>query len=67
MDSNNPKILAIDDNSDNLISLKALIKDVFPAYVTLLAANGKKGIELAELEDPDINLHDEIMPDIDSL
>lgn len=65
MDIGKTKILAIDDNSDNLISIKALIKDIFPDYVTLVANNGKKGIELAELEDPDVILLDVIMPEMD--
>ena len=59
------KILAIDDNQDNLISLKALIKDTFPDAQTLTALNGGQGLELAAGEDPDVILLDIVMPDID--
>ena len=60
-----PKILAIDDISDNLISLKAIIDDAFPGSVFLTALNGPKGIELAIANNPDVILLDIIMPDMD--
>jgi len=59
------KILAIDDNSDNLISLKAILQDVFPEVVVLTALNGQKGIELAVAENPDVILLDIVMPGMD--
>ena len=59
------KILAIDDNQDNLISLKALIKDVFPDALTLTVTSGRKGLELAASEDPDVILLDIVMPGMD--
>ena len=59
------KILAIDDNQDNLITLKALINDAFPEAVTLTALNGTKGLELAGTEDPDLILLDIVMPGMD--
>ena len=59
------KILAIDDNKDNLISLKALIMDAFPDSIVLMALNGPTGITLAVENDPDVILLDIIMPDID--
>ena len=59
------KILAIDDNNDNLISLKAILKDVFPEVVVLTALNGPRGIELAEAENPDVILLDIVMPGMD--
>ena len=65
MENRKIKILAIDDNQDNLISIKALIKEAFPEVLTLTAINGKKGIELAAAEDPDVILLDIIMPDMD--
>jgi len=58
-------ILAIDDNKDNLISIKALIKEAFPDALTLTALNGIKGLELAVLENPDVILLDIVMPDMD--
>ncbi len=65
MESKKIKILAIDDNTDNLISVKALIKDIFPAALTYTATSGEKGIEIAAAEDPFVILLDIIMPDMD--
>ena len=59
------KILAIDDNKDNLISLKALIKEAFPDVTILIALSGEKGLELAAAEDPDVILLDIVMPVMD--
>ncbi len=65
MESRETKILAIDDNNDNLISIKALIEDAFPLAITFTADNGKRGLELAESEDPDVILLDILMPGMD--
>lgn len=62
---NKIKILAIDDNRDNLITLKALIKDSFPDVLTLTATNGETGLIMASEEDPDIILLDIVMPVMD--
>ncbi|MFH0729847.1 MAG: response regulator [Pseudomonadota bacterium] len=62
---NNLKILAIDDNRDNLTSLKAVVSDKLPGVRVLTALNGSKGIELALAEDPDVILLDIVMPDMD--
>lgn len=59
------KILAIDDNNDNLISLRAIINDAFPGSTTYFALNGQKGIELAVENNPDVILLDIIMPEMD--
>jgi PAS domain S-box-containing protein len=59
------KILAIDDNLDNLISLKAVISDTFPEATLLTSTNGLQGIELAVAEDPDVILLDIFMPGMD--
>ncbi|MEI7980162.1 MAG: response regulator [Bacteroidota bacterium] len=59
------KILAVDDNRDNLISLKALIREAFPEATLLTASDGSKGIELAVAEDPDVILLDILMPGMD--
>lgn len=59
------KILAIDDQPDNLLSLKALIKDQFKNAQVYTSLSGSKGIELAILENPDVILLDVIMPGLD--
>lgn len=65
MENSKVKILAIDDNQDNLISLKALISEAFPGLTTLLALSGTSGLELAKTEDPDVVLLDIVMPGMD--
>ncbi len=59
------KILAIDDIRDNLTVLKAVIEDAFPKAAVYTALNGKDGIELASIVDPDVILLDIIMPEMD--
>ncbi|MCX6278822.1 MAG: PAS domain S-box protein [Bacteroidetes bacterium] len=59
------KILAIDDNPDNLIVIKAVLSTAFTDLTVITATTGKKGIELAESENPDVILLDLIMPDMD--
>ncbi len=62
---NTIKVLAIDDNFDNLISIKAVINDVFENATVYTASSGLKGIEIAIREDPDVILLDIIMPEMD--
>ena len=59
------KILAIDDNKDNLISLRAIVQDAFPDSTLFTATNGVDGIELAITRELDVILLDIIMPDMD--
>ena len=59
------KILAIDDIQDNLIILKALIKESFPDVTVTTALTGQKGLDLATAEDPDVILLDIVMPGMD--
>ncbi len=59
------KIAAIDDNPDNLVSLKALLKDAFPEAALFTALSGHKGLELAAREEPDVILLDISMPGMD--
>ncbi len=58
------KILAIDDNQDNLINLKAVLNNTFPQANLITALNGEKGIELAKIEDPDVILLDIVRSDM---
>ena len=57
-----PKILAIGDINNNLISLKAIISDTFPGAVVITALDGPNGIELALANNPDVILLDSSMP-----
>jgi len=59
------KILAIDDNQDNLVTLKALVTDIFPDARMLMATSGARGLEIAASEKPDVILLDVIMPGMD--
>lgn len=58
-------ILAIDDNQDNLTTLKAVLKDAFPGAVVFTAATGELGIEIALDKNPDVILLDIVMPGMD--
>ncbi len=59
------KILTIDDQPDNLVSLKALIKSSIPNCEVSTALSGKEGIEIALKEKPDTIILDVIMPGMD--
>jgi len=59
------KILAIDDNRDNLLTLQAVIAYTVPGSEVLIALDGRQGLELALAEDPDVILLDIVMPGMD--
>lgn len=59
------KILAIDDQHDNLTNLEAIIKAHIPNCEVLTAFSGLEGIEIAKAEQPDTILLDIIMPEMD--
>ncbi len=59
------KVLAIDDNKDNLTSLKALVNEAFPEAIMFMAENGMSGLKMAEAENPDVILLDIVMPEMD--
>ena len=65
MDSERITILAVDDNKDNLISLKALINETFPSALVLMATGGEMGLAMAAARDPDVILLDIVMPEMD--
>jgi PAS domain S-box-containing protein/putative nucleotidyltransferase with HDIG domain len=64
MNDKAPVFLAVDDKIENLISLKALLKEAFPHSLILTAQSGKDGLALAHQHDPDIILLDVMMPDM---
>ncbi|MCF8222911.1 MAG: response regulator [Bacteroidales bacterium] len=59
------KILAIDDQEDNLISLEAIFKHYLPGCELITALSGENGIRLAGQEMPDAIILDIIMPEMD--
>jgi PAS domain S-box-containing protein len=65
MEANELKILAIDDNRDNLTILKAVLMDRLPAAKVLVALDGAQGLDLAYAYDPDLILLDIVMPGMD--
>ena len=64
-ETNDLKILAIDDNPDNLTTLKAVVRVALPGCAVLTALNGPLGLDLAQTEDPDVILLDIAMPGMD--
>ncbi|OGP49709.1 MAG: hypothetical protein A2Y79_05330 [Deltaproteobacteria bacterium RBG_13_43_22] len=60
-----PKILAIDDKKDNLITLSALLKNLMPDCAVISAQSGLEGIKKARAELPDVILLDVKMPEMD--
>jgi|GEM_PF-4825299 len=65
MEKSRLKIVAIDDIEDNLITLRAVMRDGLPDCTLLTALNGNRGIELAIKENPDVILLDIVMPVMD--
>lgn len=59
------KILAIDDNKDNLLVLEAYIKQYLPLQKLILAQSGQEGIARAIQDQPDVILLDINMPEMD--
>ena len=62
MNGNNLKVLVIDDNKDNLITVKAVISDNIPGARVLLSNDSSSGVEMALSMDPDVILLDIAMP-----
>lgn len=60
-----PRLLAIDDKPDNLITTSALLKIHIPGCVVITAQSGQEGIERAKAEQPDSILLDIHMPGMD--
>jgi len=65
MENKKIKILAIDDNRDNLITLKAIISEALPQSLVYLEESGHRGIETAKHNHPDVILLDIVMPGMD--
>ena len=59
------KLLIVDDQQDNLISIKASLNVYMPECRVFTAESGSEGIALAKRELPDVVLLDIIMPVMD--
>ncbi|MDD3140187.1 MAG: PAS domain S-box protein [Lachnospiraceae bacterium] len=59
------KILAIDNNQDNLTIVKAQINKAFPEIAVVCALNGQTGLEIAAKEEPQVILLNILMQGID--
>ncbi len=59
------KILAVDDNRDNLTALRAVLSDALPGVELLTALSGQQGVDTARDSDPDVILLDVVMPGMD--
>ena len=59
------KILAIDDNKDNLVVYQAILKRYYSTCTIITCQSGSEGIEMAIKEQPDTILLDIIMPGMD--
>ncbi len=62
MITDGPVILAIDDNKDNLVVLKAIIGETFSNAKVITSQDSYDGISMAEKDNPDVILLDILMP-----
>ncbi|PLX11033.1 MAG: hypothetical protein C0598_09050 [Marinilabiliales bacterium] len=58
-------LLAIDDNKNNLLSLKSLLIEAIPDCNVITARSGSEGVKLAKKHKPDTIILDVIMPELD--
>ena len=65
MENKEIRILAIDDNHNNLITIKTLVIEAFPEALIYTALSGSEGIEIASRVNTDVVLLDIVMPEID--
>lgn len=59
-----PVVLVVEDNLDNMISIKAILAD---NYIVIEAADGNEGIEMAQKYVPNLVLMDIALPGIDGI
>jgi len=65
MADNKLVVLAIDDNQDNLVIVRAYVNESFPHAFIYTAQSGKEGLLIASQVNPDVILLDINMPDMD--
>jgi signal transduction histidine kinase/DNA-binding NarL/FixJ family response regulator len=59
------RILAIDDKPDNLLVLKAVLKNYLPDCILITALSGREGLKKIDEELPDVIISDIKMPGMD--
>ena len=59
-----PRILYVEDNDDNVYMLKMRL-DLAGSYEVLVAEDGRQGIAMAQVEQPDLILMDLELPVVD--
>ncbi|HIJ80847.1 MAG TPA: response regulator [Desulfuromonadales bacterium] len=59
------RLLAIDDNHDNLLTLAALLSAFLPEASLTTALSGREGIQMVRTNQPDMILLDILMPEMD--
>lgn len=62
--ANPPVLLVVEDNQDNLYTMRALLKD---SYTIIEAMDGRQGVTLAKKNIPDIILMDIALPVLDGI
>jgi len=58
----NKKILIVEDNPDMQKYIKSILEK---EYIVILAQNGREGLQVTDVEKPDLILADVMMPDMD--
>jgi len=64
MAEKNLKILEIDDNLENMTTVRSVLAHAFPGAAVFMAQSGAEGLALALAEDPDMILLDIVMPEM---
>lgn len=59
-----PKVLVVEDNPDNMITVKAILAE---KYTVIEAVNGREGVEKAKEHLPDLILMDIALPEMDGI
>jgi len=59
-----PTVLVVEDNPDNMITVKAVLAD---GYIVFEATNGREGVEMAKKHLPDFILMDIALPEMDGI
>jgi len=61
------KVLVVDDNKENLESVRVAILRAFPGSAVFTTDGGQQGLEVARRAEPDVILLDLVMPGMDGL